>query len=199
MALLPTSLALWLGFGCQAALARHTHVAEYGQQSALTPVPLNPSLCPGAKLAPQSSNLPTVRSATLCLVNQERALHGESPLHPNRQLTSSAENHTREMVTHSFFSHDSPDGQSPLSRMSACGYITDNPRIGFMVGENIAWGTYGEATPQAIVQSWIESPPHLANILNGRFRDTAIGVLAAAPSTTQPGATYTEDFGVIIR
>lgn len=199
IALLPVSLALWLGLGCQAALARHAHVAEYGPQSTLTPEPLNPSLCPGARLVPQPSNLTAVRTGTLCLINQERALHGESPLRLNRQLASAAEGHTREMVIQGFFSHYSPDGQSPLSRMSACGYISDNSRFGFMVGENIAWGTYEEGTPQAIVQSWIESPPHLANILNGRFRDTAIGVLAAAPSTTQPGATYTEDFGVIVR
>ncbi len=166
-------------------------------RTALSPAPVNASACPGANLQPQTSNLERIRSATLCLVNQERALHGQSPLRLNRQLAEAAQRHTQEMVSQGYFNHVGPRGDTPLNRIMATGYISSSPRISYTVGENIAWGTYGDSTPSAIVQAWIASPPHLANILDGRFRDTAIGVLPAVPGMSQPGGTYTQDFGTV--
>ncbi len=70
------------------------------------------------------------------------------------------------------------------------------------MGENLAWGTGTLSTPQAIVRSWMSSPPHRANILHGAFRDTGIGVSAQLPGRLeegQAGGVYTEEFGVIYR
>ena len=81
--------------------------------------------------------------------------------------------------------------------MRATGYISSS-RIGYEVGENIGWGTLWEATPRAIVAAWMASPGHRANILDARFRDTAIGVSPHPPSSLargQAGAIYTQDFG----
>jgi uncharacterized protein YkwD len=53
-----------------------------------------------------------------------------------------------------------------------------------------------------VVDAWVASPGHLANILESQYSDTGIGVVAeapAAPADGAPGATYTEDFGVILR
>jgi uncharacterized protein YkwD len=166
-------------------------------RTALSPEPVDSSACPGANLQPQTSNLERVRSATLCLVNQERALHGQGPLRLNRQLAEAAQRHTQEMVSQGYFNHVGPRGDTPLSRILATGYISSSRRISYTIGENIAWGTYGDSTPSAIVQAWIASPPHLANILDGRFRDTAIGVLPSVPGMRQPGGTYTQDFGIV--
>ena len=72
---------------------------------------------------------------------------------------------------------------------------------GYVIGENLAWGTYTLATPQAIVSAWIASPGHLANILESRYRETGIGVEPAVPESLgegNPGATYAQEFGVII-
>jgi uncharacterized protein YkwD len=72
--------------------------------------------------------------------------------------------------------------------------------VGYTLGENIAWGTLSLATPSSIVAAWIASPEHLANILNGAYRDTAVGVAPAAPPSRaegQRGAVYTQEFGVI--
>jgi uncharacterized protein YkwD len=83
--------------------------------------------------------------------------------------------------------------------MRAVGYISH--AAGYEVGENIAYGTLWLATPRAIVAAWMASPGHRANILDGRFRDTAIGVsthLASSLSGGQPGAMYTQDFGYVI-
>ncbi len=44
------------------------------------------------------------------------------------------------------------------------------------VGENTAWGTYADSTPAAVVQAWLESPPHRAIMLDPRFRYTGISV-----------------------
>ena len=84
--------------------------------------------------------------------------------------------------------------------MRAAGYIYSR-QIGYEVGENIAWGTLWLATPRAIVAAWMASPGHRANILDRRYRDTGIGVSPHPPTSLahgQPGAIYTQDFGVII-
>ncbi len=156
--------------------------------------------CPHAGLRPTERNLKLIRAATLCLVNRERAAYGERPLRPNVRLERAAQGHTDSMAFGDYFEHVGPRGQTPLARMRAARYIHSS-RIGFEVGENIAWGTLQLATPRAIVAAWMASPGHRANILDPRFRDTAIGVSPHPPASlahSQPGAIYTQDFGVIV-
>ena len=151
--------------------------------------------CPFTRLRPKPWNLERVRYAVFCLVNRERARHGESALRPNRRLRAAAQGHTESMALTGYFAHG-----SPISRMRAAGYISR--ARGYEVGENIAWGTRWLATPRAIVSGWMHSPGHRANILDARFRDTAIGVSPNMPralSQGQAGAMYTQDFGVVIR
>lgn len=175
-------------------LAAHEHVAA----GSASEQPGAGGSCPGSYLTPSPANLERVRQATLCLINSEREAHGESALKFNYRLAQAAKGHTEEMVTEGYFEHVSPSGSTPLTRIKASGYIP-NSRVGYALGENLAWGTLQLATPKAIVDSWIASPGHLANILNPLFRETAIAVLAAVPIVTvQPGATYTEDFGAIL-
>jgi uncharacterized protein YkwD len=155
-----------------------------------------PSSCPGAGRRPTEQDLAGIRTATLCLVNRERAAQGERPLTPNPQLERAAQSHTESMVFGGYLEHDGPRGETPLSRMRATGYISRS-RV-YEVGENIGWGTLWQATPRAIVAAWMASPGHRANILNARFRDTAIGVSPHAPFSLaggQAGAVYTQDFG----
>lgn len=155
--------------------------------------------CQNTGMTPEAGNLEQVRSATLCLVNQERARSNELPLQLDAQLEQAAQPHSEEMVSEDYFAHIAPDGETPLARVQATGYIP-NSNVGYTVGENIAWGTLYLATPSSIVAAWIASPEHLANILNAEYRDTAIGVAAAAPPSLangQAGAVYTQEFGVI--
>ena len=61
-----------------------------------------------------------------------------------------------------------------------------------MIGENLAWGTLYLATPQAIVEAWIASPGHLANILESRLprnRSRRVASVPSAMSGGQSGAT----------
>jgi uncharacterized protein YkwD len=156
--------------------------------------------CLHTRLRPTRKNIALIRSATLCLINRERAAHGEQPLRPNRRLRRAAQAHSESMAFGDYFEHSGPRGQTPLARMRAAGYISSS-RIGYEVGENIAWGTLSLATPRAIVAAWMRSPGHRANILDRHYRETGIGVSPHPPVSLahgQAGAIYTQDFGVII-
>jgi len=156
--------------------------------------------CENTELTPEPGNLPQVEAATLCLINQERARSGELPLVENARLQQAAQSHDEEMIGDDYFAHVSPSGETPAERVESTGYVP-SPKDGYTIGENIAWGTLSLSTPAAVVSAWIASPEHLANILYGAYRDTAIAVVPAAPASLsggQPGATYAQEFGVIV-
>jgi uncharacterized protein YkwD len=158
------------------------------------------STCANASLTPQPDNVAQVRAAVLCLINQERERHGESALITNPKLARAAEDHSTDMSSRDYFSHTSPDGETPLDRIRASGFISSS-QDGYLVGENIAWGTLWLATPQSIVSAWMASPGHRANILEARYRETGVGVSPRPPAALaegQAGAIYTQDFGTII-
>ena len=156
-----------------------------------------PSSCPGADLQPTEKDLGRIRAATLCLVNRERAGQGENPLAANERLEQAAQGHTEGMAFGDYFKHVGPRGDTPLGRIRAARY-THSSQIDYHVGENIGWGALWLATPHAIVAAWMASPAHRANILDARFRDSAVGVFPHLPSAlarSQSGAIYTQDFG----
>ncbi len=154
--------------------------------------------CSDTHLVPTRANSTRIEAATLCLVNLQRARHGERALRPNADLSRAAAAHSADMVARDYFDHTSPGGETLLDRIKASTYLP--PRAGYILGENIALGTMQLATPAAIVSSWMKSPGHRANILNGGFRDSGLGVVARAPQSYahgQPGATYTQQFGAV--
>jgi uncharacterized protein YkwD len=164
------------------------------------PTPAPPVTCTETGITPTSENLEEVREVTLCLINRERVANGEQPLKVDRKLARAAQGHSEDMANQDYFSHEAPNGSTPLQRMEAVGYIYSQ-EIGYEVGENIAWGTLWLATPASIVESWMNSPEHRANILDANYVDTGMGVVPEAPPSRaegQAGAIYTQDFGVII-
>ena len=119
---------------------------------------------------------------------------------PVLDMQTAAQRHSEEMSLGDYFEHKGLRGGTPLSRMRAAGYVYSS-QIGFEVGENLGWGTLWLATPRAIVAAWMASAGHRENILDGRYRDTAIGVSPHPPASLahgQAGAIYTQDFGVIV-
>lgn len=156
--------------------------------------------CENTGLTPEAGNLGLIRAAVLCLVNVKRAQNGESPLRLSAQLGQAAEGHNHELISADYFAHVSPGGLTPVGRVRATGYIPGRS-AGYVIGENLAWGTYGLSTPAAIVSAWIASPGHLANILESQYTETGISVLAQVPPSLAngaPGATYAQEFGVIV-
>jgi uncharacterized protein YkwD len=170
------------------------------QRDAATIAAVLASSCQNTELTPEAGNIQLVRAAVLCLINRKRAESGESPLVLNPELEQAAEGHCEELIADDYFAHVSPSGETPVDRIRNTGYIP-NSSVGYVIGENLAWGTYQLSTPQSIVSAWFASPGHLANILEAQYRDTGIGVTPAVPSSLAPGApgaTYAQEFGVII-
>ncbi len=156
-------------------------------------------VCPDATVQPTAQNVSVVRAATLCLVNRERAAHGERSLRWNGHLVAAAQGHTESMAFHDYFAHIGRSGETPLARIRRSGYIYSSS-LGFEVGENIGWGSLWLGTPRAVVAAWMASAGHRANILDGRFRETGIGVSPhlGALAGGQSGGIYTQDFGVLV-
>jgi uncharacterized protein YkwD len=148
--------------------------------------------CSASHADVRAATIRRARSATLCLLNRVRARHGLSPFRLNPKLSHAARRHSRDMVRHRYFAHDSRNGRSPFDRMRATHYV---PRsASWWLGENIGWGSGSLAQPAAMVRGWMHSPPHRSNILSRHFRDVGIGIAPGAP-VGGGGATYTTDFG----
>jgi uncharacterized protein YkwD len=154
--------------------------------------------CADGDLVPTPDNLGRVSAATMCLVDQVRAQHGLAALRYNALLQRAAQSHTDDMIAGDYFDHVGPSGDTPLDRMVLSGYISSDDNS-YTVGENLAWGTLSLSTPRGIVDGWVGSPEHLANMLNPSYVDAAVAVDAVVPASMshgQPGAMYTEEFGV---
>lgn len=117
----------------------------------------------------------------VALVNSERGQHGCGAVSVNPKLTLAAQRHSDDMVARHFFSHTNPDGAGPGQRITATGYRWST------WGENIA---YGQKTPADVMNAWMNSPGHRANILNCAFQEIGVGV------NLDTGTPYwTQDFG----
>ena len=140
-----------------------------------------------------------ISRAVLCLLNQERTRRGLPRLRMNERLSLAADRHSRDMVRRGFFSHDSLGGASFVDRIRRTGYLSS--ARSWTVGENLAWGTGNRGTPAQILNAWMRSPGHRANILSSRFREVGIGVSEGVPVDLRSlrvglgAATYTTDFG----
>lgn len=131
-------------------------------------------------------------AATLCLLNEQRADHGLKAFSQSATLDRAADNYAADMVKRRFFDHVSPGGGTMMDRIKAAGWA---PNGSWSAGENIAWGSGSLATPAAIVNGWMHSAGHRANILNGSFSQIGIGIAAGAPQGgIRGGGTYVTDF-----
>ncbi|WP_327721389.1 CAP domain-containing protein [Streptomyces sp. NBC_00490] len=120
---------------------------------------------------------PTER--VLVLVNAEREKAGCAPLTENAKLTKAAQDHSQDMADHQNMSHTGSDGSSMTDRLARVGYKFRS------AGENVA---YGYTTPESVMDGWMNSSGHRANILNCGFKEIGIGL-------AQPGHYWTQDFG----
>jgi uncharacterized protein YkwD len=148
-----------------------------------------------ASSAPRSA--PTIRlaRAAVCLINARRARRGLPRLRLNRRLGKAAKRHTHDMVRRHYFAHVSQRGRDVVDRLYGAHYL--GGRFSWAVGENLAWGSGSRGTPRQIVRAWMNSPGHRRNMLDRRFREIGIGVIARGPVRTDlPAATYTTTFGV---
>ncbi len=100
------------------------------------------------------------------------------------------------MVSKDYFEDAGPGGRSPAALIAVLPYGADATSLS--TAQDIGWGTPSEATPAAIVTSWMGSPAHRDIILTAAFRDAGVGVTAAVPTVLgrgRHGATYAVEFG----
>ncbi|MDO5521790.1 MAG: CAP domain-containing protein [bacterium] len=103
-------------------------------------------------------------SQVLAIVNEERAKQGLSALTTTTALNNAATKRAKEIVSN--FSHTRPDGTSGVTVLKEYG-------ISYMAwGENIA---YGQKSASAVMDSWMNSAGHRANILSSKFGKVGIG------------------------
>lgn len=126
--------------------------------------------------------------AVRCEINKIRAAHGLAAVRTTTPLRLAAQRHSEDMVRRRYFAHVSPSGQNVSERVRKLGYRFRR------VGENIGWGSGSAATPGAIVQGWMQSPPHRRIILTPGFREAGVGIAEGAPQGGQ-GKTYVLDVG----
>lgn len=108
------------------------------------------------------------------LVNQARAENGLSSLEWADDLAEIARAHSADMINRGFFSHTNPDGLSPFDRLR-------NSGISYrMAAENIA---YGQRTAEDVMNSWMNSSGHRANILNDGLKEIGVGAVKSSNGT----------------
>ncbi|GAB3247266.1 CAP domain-containing protein [Kineosporia babensis] len=130
------------------------------------PAPSTPDDKPSTTTAPSTGG--SAAQQVLKLTNQERASNGcKTALKLDSKLNAAAQGHSDDMAAKKYFSHDSQDGRSPFDRMADAGY-----KFG-AAAENIAQG-YGSA--EAVVEGWMNSAGHKANILNCDYTEMGLGL-----------------------
>ncbi|HYK71739.1 MAG TPA: SafA/ExsA family spore coat assembly protein [Pseudoneobacillus sp.] len=128
----------------------------------------NPNLIyPGQKVnIPNFDAIKSLENQVIQLTNQERAKNGLKPLAANWELSRVARYKSNDMRDKNYFSHTSPTYGSPFTMMKNFGITYRS------AGENIA---AGQRTPQEVVNSWMNSPGHRANILSANFNQIGVG------------------------
>jgi uncharacterized protein YkwD len=156
------------------------------------------SSCADANEMPTSISAGDFESSVLCLLNEERTSRGMGPLRTNGKLINAAAGHSASMRSGSYFSHTDPNGSTFASRIQATGYTRQASR--WLIGENIAWGSYQLGTPASLMTAWMNSAPHRENILQRRFRSIGVGVDWGSPNDPRAeSAIVTTDFGFVKR
>jgi uncharacterized protein YkwD len=130
--------------------------------------------CANTTVVPAAENLGAVRGAILCLTNAQRARHGLQPLRTNPQLQRGAGARVDDMVETGYYAHTSPAGvpfDRPLER---AGYGRHATHID--MSENLGQATGDFSSAADLIDGWMASPDHRANLLRPTYRDAGIGI-----------------------
>lgn len=110
-------------------------------------------------------------TALLQDTNAQRADDHEASLTLNPALASAAQSKAEDMVKQDYWAHVSPSGEQPWQFITAAGYNYAT------AGENLA---YGFGSSDAVINAWMHSAEHRANILNGQYQNVGFGIANAA-------------------
>jgi uncharacterized protein YkwD len=140
-------------------------------------------LCVLALAAPAQARPTPAEAGLLVTMNQARAQHGVGPLRIDLRLERAARAKSRSMLRSGTFAHG--DFQRRLT----------NYRVrGPYYGENLAWGIGASATAAGIVQMWLASPSHRANLLRPSFQRVGLGLVVGTFGGYGGAAVVTANF-----
>jgi uncharacterized protein YkwD len=161
------------------------------------PTPASPAPSPAAPspAATATCGLPDFVQSALARINQIRAngancgssgsFGAAAALTWSAALTQASAAHSLDMATNNYFSHVSLDGRTLRNRVDATGYLWSS------LGENIA---AGYPTVNAVVDGWVASPGHCANLMNPDFNQFGLACMPGNASSRY--STYwTMDLG----
>ena len=179
-----SALALFAALALPASAARWQYITlpsgrglpvSCWQQCPVQEQPSEPDT-PEAPSQPDSSSVLAEERAVVSLVNEIRAQYGLSALTLDESLCRYARVKSQDMQQNGYFSHESPTYGSPFDMMRSFGISYS------YAGENIAMG-YSSA--QSVVEAWMNSAGHRANILSANFTSIGVGYVANGGYWTQ--------------
>lgn len=119
-------------------------------------------------------------------MNRQRATFGLPPLRINSRLEAAADDRITDMFDKQYFSHVSPDGIQPWSWVEQHGYDYRE------FGENLA---VGYPSADSVVDGWMHSPGHRANVLNRNFEEVGVAIAPESPTRSFRGPTIVAIYG----
>lgn len=174
------SLALALAVASPAVAGTHSSRSATGSEAG----------CAAADTP--TSNVRVLQKTMLCLHNLERGDHGLSKLAWNRDLSTAASKHARDMASRHYFAHLSPERHDHMDRIAATNY---KPAAGcWTAAENLFFSS-GASTPRQLLRAWMHSTLHRQNIMHKGWHDFALGVVGKSPSGDPDGLTIVALFG----
>lgn len=123
------------------------------------------------RLKPSAGSVSSFEDEVVRLVNQERAKYGLRPLTHRADLKNVAQKKAMDMINSNYFSHTSPNYGSPFDMLKTFGISYRS------AGENIA---KGQRSPSEVMNAWMNSSGHRANILNGNYDSIGVGFYNSA-------------------
>ena len=126
------------------------------------------------------------RDSVLASMNAYRAEKGLPALHFDARLQRAADDRMRDMEEQEYWAHEGPDGRSPFTWLAPNGYTFH------YAGENLATGF---DTTELLVEGWMESPGHRANILSPHFEDCGIAIIDGMTMRRGVGKSIVVMFG----
>lgn len=159
--------------GGNASTANQTTPFGSGQSAPAT-TPSNQSGSTSANT--QNADKKSFEEQVAALVNEQRAANGLQPLTLSTALSNAARTKSQDMHDNHYFAHESPTYGSPFDMLKSFG-------ISYRAaGENIAMGY---ATPESVMNAWMNSSGHRANILNASYTQIGVGYVADGNYWTQ--------------
>lgn len=147
---------------------------------------VEPAAEDGRRATPVIDSGAVPAEALVVAMNREREAYGLRPLKLNAQLSLAAGDRIHDMFAKHYFNHVSPDGIDPFTWADKRGYDYTE------IGENLA---VGYRTAGSVVNGWMHSPKHRANILKGDFDEIGIATAFGSPTRRFSGPTVVALYG----